>query len=71
MRLMDMQSNPQGLLRIALAAQRVGLSSDAFATACKRGDIPVELLRIGPRGFRYVRARELAAFLNGRNLDLF
>ncbi len=59
-----------GLWRIAAAAHEVGMTPDAFADACDRGDIPIEVIRLGPRQFRYIRASELQAFLRHRNTDL-
>jgi hypothetical protein len=64
------EGSSPGLWRLNAAASMVGLSPDAFAEACDRGDLPIEVIRIGPRGFRYVRVRELAAFLREPNLDL-
>lgn len=54
-----------GLYRVAYAANRCGLSTEAFVTAADLGDIPVPVLRIGPRALRFVRATELSAFLQG------
>ena len=53
------------LLRVAAAARQAGMSSRAFGGACKRGDIAVELLTLGPSN-RFVRVSELDAFLQGR-----
>ena len=55
-----------GLLRLNAAARLVGMPPEALAALCKAGDIPVELLTLGRRGLRYVRASELGAFLHGR-----
>lgn len=54
------------LIRLNAAARLVGMTPEALAALCKAGDIPVELLSIGPRGLRYVRASELGAWLHGR-----
>ncbi|ODV42260.1 hypothetical protein AWV79_28210 [Cupriavidus sp. UYMMa02A] len=53
------------LLRLPAAAKLAGMSPRAFAAACKRGEVPCELLEIGPRN-RFVRAAELGAWLHGR-----
>jgi hypothetical protein len=56
------------LWRIAAAAKFTGMAPGTFAAACRAGQIPVEVVEIGPRGFRYVRADQLMAWL--RNSDL-
>lgn len=54
-----------GLYRLTAAARRCGMSADTFAAAADRGDIPVRIVRVGPRGLRFVRVTELSAFLAG------
>lgn len=56
---------PPGLWRLASAASRIGMSAKALCAAADAGDIPIEVLRIGPGGLRYVRASEVEAFLSG------
>ena len=55
-----------GLYRLASAAGRVGMSPEALCVACDAGDIPMTVLRIGPRNFRYVRSSELEEFLRSQ-----
>lgn len=52
-----------GLYRLGAAAARVGMTPETFTAACDAGEIPVKVLRIGPRGLRYVKTTELEAFL--------
>jgi len=60
------------LIRLAQAAIAAGISTRAFRVGMERGDIPLQPMRLG--GVTYVRARELAAWLNtscNPNGDLF
>ena len=52
-----------GLWRIGPAAAKLGMSADALEAASLDGSIPIEVLKIGPRGLRYVRYSQLQAFL--------
>lgn len=54
--------NTVGLWRLAAAAKRAGLSPELFTKACERGEIPVNLVRLGER-LVFVRAAELEAWL--------
>lgn len=54
-----------GLWKLGAAAQMAGMSAAQFEAASARGDIPVQILKIGQGGYRYVRAAELQAFLQG------
>jgi hypothetical protein len=54
-----------GLWRIAPAAAKLGMTPDALEAASQDGSLPIEVMRIGPRGLRYVRYAELRAFLSG------
>lgn len=56
-----------GLWRLAAAARMAGMSPDSLAALCERGEVPVTLERLGPRGLRYVRCAELNAWLQGRS----
>ncbi|MBF6987243.1 AlpA family transcriptional regulator [Cupriavidus sp. IK-TO18] len=58
-------SAPPGLYRLAAAAAVVGISVDLLEASIKRGDIPVNLVRLGERGLIFVRAAELHAWLTG------
>ncbi|WP_316150066.1 hypothetical protein [Cupriavidus sp. BIC8F] len=58
-------SAPPGLYRIAAAAAVVGISVDLLEASIKRGDIPVNLIKLGERGLVFVRAAELHAWLTG------
>jgi len=52
-----------GLWRIAAAARACSMTVETFAQAVALGDIPCEIVEIGPRGFRFVRVSELKQFL--------
>lgn len=65
---MDGNQPSPGLWRIAAAARLAGMDADAFERNSVKGHIPVEVLRIGNR--RFVRVRELAAWLREPNLSL-
>jgi hypothetical protein len=54
-----------GLYRLAAAASLVGISVDLLESAIKRGDAPLELIKLGDRGLLFVRAAELHAWLKG------
>ena len=54
-----------GLWKLDAAALRAGLAVETFCRGSADGSIPVEIVRIGKRGLRYVRASELEAFLKG------
>lgn len=54
-----------GLWRAAFAAQRCGMTKELFLAACDAGELPFEVVRIGPRGFAYVRSADVEAFLQG------
>ncbi|WP_042886309.1 helix-turn-helix transcriptional regulator [Cupriavidus necator] len=58
-------SAPPGLYRLAAAAAVVGISVDLLEASIKRGDIPVNLVKLGERGLAFVRATELHAWLTG------
>jgi hypothetical protein len=60
---MDGNPSSPGLWRLAAAARMTGLSPDAFAGACRLGQIPVEIVEIGPRAFRFVKADQLTTWL--------
>ena len=62
--LSDMES--PGLLRLEDALPMLGVKRDVFLSAVDRGDIPIEVLRLGERRLLYVRASELRALLAGR-----
>lgn len=53
-----------GLYRIGAAAHLAGLRPEAFARACAAGDIPLEIVVVGPR-LRYVRAEQFQTWLKG------
>lgn len=65
-----MDANPPsaGLWRLAAAAKMAGLSPDTLARSCESGEIPVTLVRLGPR-LRFVRAAELTAYLAARQSE--
>ncbi|AVR89532.1 hypothetical protein Tharo_2644 [Thauera aromatica K172] len=53
-----------GLYRLAAVAALCGMSPALYEAAAVRGEVP-EVLHIGPRGLRFVRALDLNRFLNG------
>jgi hypothetical protein len=69
------EPNPStpGLWRLATAARYAGITPDMLARACMAGEVPVELVRVGPR-LRFVRAEQFQAWLAGNGKpesDLF
>lgn len=52
-----------GLWRLKSVAARLGLHPETLAAAAQAGDLPLTLLRIGPRGTRFFRAAEVESFL--------
>ncbi|QRQ86262.1 hypothetical protein [Cupriavidus oxalaticus] len=52
-----------GLYRLAAAAALVGISVDLLESAIRRGEAPLELVKLGERGLLFVRASELHAWL--------
>lgn len=57
-------SGTPGLWRLSSAAARVGLHPETLAAAADAGELPpITIVRIGPRGTRFVRAAEVEAFL--------
>lgn len=63
------QPGTPGLWRLAAAARAAGMAPELFEAASKSGDIPVAVMRIGPRGLKFVRAAELQEFLAGRTRE--
>lgn len=55
-----------GLWRIGPAAACASMSVRMFEAAVARGDIPVEIVRVG--AYRFVRCTELAAWLRNPSL---
>ncbi|HEY0877866.1 MAG TPA: hypothetical protein VGE10_05390 [Zeimonas sp.] len=51
-------SNP--LRRASVVAAETGIGRDVFLAACRRGELPYELVRLGARGIYYVRERKPA-----------
>jgi hypothetical protein len=47
-----------GLWKLRAAAPQAGLTPELYEAGSLRGEIPVEVLRIGVRQTRYVRAAE-------------
>lgn len=62
---MDPYPSSPGLWRLSAAAKVVGMSPDTLARGCESGEIPIALVRIGPR-LRFVKAAELSAYLASR-----
>jgi hypothetical protein len=60
---MDKYPSTPGLWRLAAAARMAGLAPDTFAKAARLGQIPVEIVEIGPRAFRFVKADQLTQWL--------
>lgn len=52
-----------GLWRLAAAAARLGLHPETLAAAADAGELPITIVRLGPRGTRFVRAAEIENFL--------
>jgi hypothetical protein len=64
-------NNTPGLWRLAPCAKWAGLDPDTFAQACQLRQIPVEVVEIGPRKFRYVRAQQFIDWMRAdRCIDL-
>ena len=55
-----------GLLRLEDALRLLGLGRDVFLSAVDRGDLEIEVLRLGERRLQYVRSSEVCALLAGR-----
>lgn len=53
-----------GLMRASAAAPMFDLSVNAFCASCESGDLPIRLVRIGPRRLRFVRSAEVHEFLS-------
>ncbi len=54
-----------GLWRLAAAAARLGLHPETLAAAADAGELtPITIVRIGPRGTRFVRAADVEVFLS-------
>lgn len=56
-------SAPPGLYRLSAAAAIVGISADLLESAIRRGDVRIDLVKLGERGLLFVRASELHAWL--------
>lgn len=57
------QTETPGLWKLRAAAPQAGLTPELYEAGWLRGEIPVEVLRIGLRQTRYVRAAEHQAWL--------
>lgn len=51
----------------AVARQFFGLSEAAFVAACDRGDLPIQVERIGAGRIRMVRSAEVRSYLQARH----
>jgi len=54
------------LLKLDDALRMLGLRRDVFLSASARGDLPIEVLRLGDRRLQFVKASEVRAFLAAR-----
>jgi hypothetical protein len=48
------------LRRVGVVAAELGLKRDVFISACARGELPFEVIRLGERGILHVRERKPA-----------
>lgn len=66
-----MPLDPARLWNFAAAAQLAGITPELLASAIQHGDIPgVEIVTLGPRKVRFVRAEPFLAWLEGRPFSL-
>ena len=64
---MNIQLDPKRLWKLDAAAQLAGLTTELLASAIAHGDIPdVELVELGPRKIRHVRAEPFLNWLEGK-----
>ena len=54
-----------GLWRLSAVAHHLGLAPSTVVSAAEAGDLPFNIVRIGPRGLRFIRAAEVESFLAG------
>ena len=66
-----MPLDPARLWNFAAAAHLAGITPELLASAIQHGDIPgVEIVTLGPRKVRFVRAEPFLAWIEGRPLLL-
>ena len=66
-----MPLDPARLWNFAAAAQLAGITPELLASAIQHGDVPgVEIVTLGPRKVRFVRAEPFLAWLEGRPVSL-
>ncbi|AMO36230.1 helix-turn-helix transcriptional regulator [Thauera humireducens] len=62
------QSTP-GLWRLKTVAARLGLHPETLAAAAEAREVPLTLIRIGPRGIRFFKASEVDAFMRNEGAN--
>lgn len=52
-----MPKQPKPLRRVGVVAAELGLKRELFISAARRGEIPFEIVALGPRGLLHARER--------------